>query len=317
MYCLQTKKGTDTNIIVMGQLVNELFYSPIRVAVDQEIRNIIVTQVDDESLRANLLYHFHLDTDVKPTLEFSKRLRAYLCYLFAQESSVPLNEIVPLATTVELLHNSTLAIDDIQDNSDCRCDRDSLWRRVGIPSALNAAYFLGLYSLQYYQEKRREYNYFDHTTLITHFIERLLCGQQKDLDSDKIEKTIENYHAIVYGKTGALLNMACVLGNMPFSYNATNSQLIKDFANSLAVCYQILDDLNDIKNGLTIDESNVCNFINKDNRSDIQIMQEIERMMKLEMNKVFIFIQKFHVIGVLRTNIVDVFIDDLLNSKIV
>lgn len=297
----------------MKQIVNELFYSPIRIAVDKEIRRIILTQVDDESLRANLIYHFHLDTDVKPTMEFSKRLRAYLCYLFAQESSIPLDEIVPLATTVELLHNSTLAIDDIQDKGESRCGRDSLWKRVGIPSALNAAYFLGLYSLQYYQEKRMQFNYYDHTTCISQFIERLLCGQQKDLDSYKIEKTIDNYCAIACGKTGALLNMACVLGSMPYSYSAEIAQLIAEFANSLAFCYQILDDLYDIKKGFILDTSNIYYFVKKEDLSKEQAIMEIERIKKQGMYKMSKAIQKLHSSGILRTNKVDEIINELIN----
>ncbi len=298
----------------MRQLINDLFYSPIRVAVDKEIKRVIATQVSDESLRVNLLYHFHLDEEVKPTLEFSKRLRAYLCYLFAQESCIPLEKVVPLATTMELLHNSTLAVDDIQDKSDSRCGRASLWRKVGIPSALNAAYFLGLYSLQYYQEKRREYGYYDHTALITRFIERLLCGQQKDLDSGEVEKTIENYYAISYGKTGALLNMACLFGCMPYSYDEENSRLITEFSNSLAVCYQILDDFNDIKNGLSLDPSNIYYFVRRSDWSDERVTKEIEFFLRREKLKVASCIQKLHRAGVLKTDRVNAFVNGLLNT---
>ncbi len=294
----------------MGKLVNELFYSPLRVAVDQELRRIIMTQVDDESLRANLLYHFHLDADVKPTMEFSKRLRAYLCYLFAQESELQFDKIVPLATTMELLHNSTLAIDDVQDRGESRCGRDSLWKKAGIPSALNAAYFLGLYSLQYYQEKRKILNFYDHTTIITQFITRLLCGQQKDLDSSRIEKTKSNYYEIAYGKTGALFNMACLLGSMPYSYSFEKSQIISEFANSLAVCYQILDDLNDIKKGVQLDPSNIYYFVKMNN---LPVMQEIERLLNFETSKVIVHLQNLHSVGVLKTNKVDEFINILFS----
>lgn len=294
------------------QLVNELFYSPIRIAVDWEIRRVIMTHVEDKSLQSNLLYHFHLDEEVKPSLEFSKRLRAYLCYLFAQESAIPFDEIVPLATTMELLHNSTLAIDDIQDNGISRCGRDSLWIRVGRASAINAAYFLGLYSMQYYQEKRRQFNYYDYTTCITQFIERLLCGQQKDLDSDKIDKTVENYRAIVYGKTGALLNMACLLGSMPYSYCAETALLITEFANSLAICYQILDDLNDVKKDLTLDQSNIYFFVKKSGQTDKQIIQEIDRIREMEAIKLMKNIHHLHVVGILKTNSVDQFVNELI-----
>lgn len=295
----------------MGRLINELFNAPIRIAVDQEIRNIITTQVYDASLQTNLLYHLHLDVEVEPTMEFSKRLRAYLCYLFAQESLVSLDEIVPLATTLELLHNSTLAIDDIQDNSENRCGRESLWKKVGIPSALNAAYFLGLYSLQYYQEKRRLFNYFDYTDVITQFIERLLCGQQMDLDSAKIENSLDNYFAIAHGKTGALLNMACLLGSMPYSYSKKNSNVITEFANSLSVCYQIFDDLNDIKKGVPLDTSNIYFFVRNNNEP---VMKEIESILAIEIDKVKECIKKLHLVGVLRTNKIDIFINDLLNT---
>ena len=297
----------------MGLLLNELFSSPIRKAVDQEIKRVIETQIENESLQTNLLYHFHFDEEVKPTLEFSKRLRAYLCYLFARESATPFEEVVPLATTVELLHNSTLAIDDIQDNSEYRCGRFSLWKKVGIPSAINAAYFLGLYAIQYYQEKMREYNYYDYTTQLTRFIERLLCGQQMDLDSNKIERTNENYYAIAYGKTGALLNMACLFGSMPYSYNEEKAFLIGEFANSLAVCYQILDDLNDIKKCLPLDPSNIYYFVRHINRSDSIVVQGIEGVMEREKCKMLEIVQQLHIIGVLRTNKVDWFVKELLS----
>lgn len=295
----------------MGLLLNELFSSPIRKAVDQEIKRVIETQIENESLQTNLLYHFHLDEEVKPTLEFSKRLRAYLCYLFAQESAFPIEEIVPLATTVELLHNSTLAVDDIQDNSEYRCGRFSLWKKVGIPSAVNAAYFLGLYSLQYYQEKRREYGYYDYSAQMTRFIERLLCGQQKDLDSNKIEKTIDNYYAIAYGKTGALLNMACLFGSMPYSCNKDKTILITEFANSLAVCYQILDDLNDVKKSLPLDSSNICYFVKNNNQIDCQIVHRIERIMDLEWVKLSEIVRRLHYVGILKTKITDGFLYEL------
>ena len=299
----------------MGQLVEDLFTSPIRAAVDHEIKEIIKTRVDDKVLQENLLYHFHFDEELKPTMEFSKRLRAYLCYLFAQESAIPFEATVPLATTLELLHNSTLAIDDIQDNSECRCGRDSLWKKIGIPSAINAAYFLGLFSLQYYQEKRREYNYYDYTMQITRFIERLLCGQQKDLDSGKIEKTVDNYYAIAWGKTGALMNMACLLGSMPYSYNEDHSRLISEFANSLAVCYQILDDLNDVKKGLPLDSSNIYYFVRNDNNmSKSQAIREIDRIMNVQMCNMTDCVQRLHISGVLRTKKVELFINKLFDT---
>lgn len=297
----------------MNFLLHDLFSSQIRKAVDQEVRKIIDTQIENETLQANLLYHFHLDVEVKPTIEFSKRLRAYLCYLFAQESDIPFENVVPLATTIELLHNSTLAIDDIQDNSAYRCGRASLWKKVGIPPAINAAYFLGLYALQYYQEKMREYNYYDYTTQLTQFIERLLCGQQMDLDSNRIEKTMENYYAIAYGKTGALLNMACLFGSMPYSYNENKSILIKEFANSLAVCYQILDDLNDVKKSLPLDSSNICYFVNDINQSDCQIVHKVEKIQDMESVKLSDIIRRLHEVGVLKTEILDKFIFELLN----
>ena len=146
---------------------------------------------------------------------------------------------------------------------------------------------------------------------MTRFIERLLCGQQKDLDSNKIEKTIDNYYAIAYGKTGALLNMACLFGSMPYSYNKDKTILITEFANSLAVCYQILDDLNDVKKSLPLDSSNICYFVKDNNQIDCQIVHRIERIMDLEWVKLSEIVRRLHYVGILKTKITDGFLNEL------
>jgi geranylgeranyl pyrophosphate synthase len=251
-------------------ILEELFFSTKRQLVDNELKRVVNNYISDTQLRDNILYHLCLDSNsTSPTLEHSKRLRAYLCLLFAEESGHNISDIVPLAVTVELLHNSTLLIDDIQDNDILRCGKTALWIKVGIADSINAAYFLGLFSQSYLNLQRLEYGYFDYSTLFAQSISRLISGQQKDINSLSNEnKSIESYYEISIGKTGALLNMACCFGSFPMEFNKIKSELIKEFADLFSVAYQIFDDLSDLNNYLIsdknkIDKSNIYYYVSK------------------------------------------------------
>ena len=260
MHPFKNKFLMDLNVI------NELFLSEKRQIVDAELKKIVNKYVSSSQLRDNILYHLCLDKDISPTLEHSKRLRPYLCLLFAEEAGHKIVDIVPLAVTVELLHNSTLIVDDIQDNSSMRCGKLALWKKEGLADALNASYFLGLFSQQYFDLQKQKYGYFDYSELFADTTDSLISGQQLDINANAIEnKNLNSYCEIAKGKTGALLNLCFHLGSMPYNYNQQTSVLVKEFADLFSYAYQILDDLNDLQKYLSsdnieLDSSNIFYF---------------------------------------------------------
>jgi geranylgeranyl pyrophosphate synthase len=303
-------------------ILNELFLSEKRQLVDKELKRIANEHVNNSQLRDNILYHLCLDEDIKPTLEHSKRLRAYLCLLFAEEAGHNIADIVPLAVVVELLHNSTLVIDDIQDNSPMRCGKTALWQKVGLANAINASYFLGLFSQSYFEIQRQKYGYWNYSNIFVKTVNKLISGQQTDINADAIKnKTVETYFEIAKGKTGALLNLTCHFGCMPYDYNQKKMELLTEFADIFACTYQIFDDLNDLNGYLQdkkaiLDSSNIYYFVSNNQTLSKQTIKEtipeiIEYKNRLLLN-IFQCIDLFKDNKIITTNKLQLIINDIL-----
>ena len=78
---------------------------------------------------------------------WGKMMRPSICLATAQAFGAPLEQAVPAAVSIELLHNSLLIHDDIEDESDERRGAPTLHKLHGLPLALNAGSALGLLSL--------------------------------------------------------------------------------------------------------------------------------------------------------------------------
>jgi geranylgeranyl pyrophosphate synthase len=260
--------------------LQELFFSKKRQLVDYELKRIANNCISNPQLSENILYHLCLNENIAPTMEHSKRLRAYLCLLFAEGAGYEISDIVPLAVTVELLHNSTLIIDDIQDNGAIRCGKKALWKKAGLANALNASYFLGLFSQSYFATQKQKYGYYDYSQLFAETTDKLISGQQSDINAYDIEnKNLDAYCEIAKGKTGALINLCIHFGCMPYVYNQQTSTLLKEFADLFACAYQILDDLSDLQkymsaNQAVLDSSNIFYFTSSTPMLSKQIVKE-------------------------------------------
>ncbi|RYZ02015.1 MAG: polyprenyl synthetase family protein [Myxococcales bacterium] len=78
---------------------------------------------------------------------WGKMMRPSICLATAQAFGARLETALPSAASIELLHNSLLIHDDIEDQSDERRGLPTLHRLHGLPLALNAGSALSLMSL--------------------------------------------------------------------------------------------------------------------------------------------------------------------------
>ncbi len=67
-----------------------------------------------------------------------KRIRPLLTLLTCACIRDDWRQAAPAAAAIELLHNFSLIHDDIQDNSPTRRGRTTLWKKVGMPLAINS-----------------------------------------------------------------------------------------------------------------------------------------------------------------------------------
>ncbi|MGH9676327.1 MAG: polyprenyl synthetase family protein [Candidatus Acidiferrum sp.] len=77
-----------------------------------------------------------------------KMLRSSLCIAMARAAGAKLEDAIPSAASVELLHNALLVHDDIEDASDKRRGAPTLHVLHGMPLAINAGDAMGLLSLR-------------------------------------------------------------------------------------------------------------------------------------------------------------------------
>jgi geranylgeranyl diphosphate synthase type II len=77
-----------------------------------------------------------------------KMIRSSLCIAAARSLGASVEEALPSAVAIELMHNALLVHDDIEDASDERRGTPTLHALHGIPLAINAGDALGLLSLR-------------------------------------------------------------------------------------------------------------------------------------------------------------------------
>ena len=88
------------------------------------------------------MLHYHLgwaNEHFQPIqVSSGKRIRPMLCLLACQAAQGDPTQAVPAAAGIELLHNFSLIHDDIEDKSQTRRGRPSVWALWDIPQAINS-----------------------------------------------------------------------------------------------------------------------------------------------------------------------------------
>ena len=179
-----------------------------------------------------------------------KRIRPSL--LFAAYDLFP-SEADPIAAAVaiERLHTYTLIHDDLPsiDDSELRRGRPSCHAQFDEATAVLAGDALLTYSFQLLARK-----YSDHPTLATYLIaeladasgsERLIGGQQEDIENEAKPLEASTLRFIHENKTAALLTAALKMGLAFSQPGETQIQHMQDAGYHLGLSFQIVDDILD------------------------------------------------------------------------
>ena len=179
-----------------------------------------------------------------------KRIRPVLLFaasdLFTYEA-----DPTAAAVAIECLHTYTLIHDDLPsiDNSYLRRGRPSCHAKFDEATAVLAGDALLTYA---FQLLAREYT--DHPTLATRLIteladasgsERLIGGQQEDIENEAKPIDAETLRYIHENKTAALLTAALKMGLAFSQPNKTQTQHMQDAGYHLGLSFQIIDDMLD------------------------------------------------------------------------
>ena len=176
-----------------------------------------------------------------------KSWRSALCLLTAQAFGVPMSQVTPLAVSCELLHNASLIIDDVEDNSEIARGKAAVHVLFGPELTINAGCYLYFMAQMAMEEpdlspelKLKLPEIYNKELLAMHL------GQSLDLQWSRMPgymPSYEQYMQMSASKTGALVRLALRLGataaNCP---EATISKLM-ELGDYLGAAFQIHDDL--------------------------------------------------------------------------
>ncbi|XP_015218301.1 geranylgeranyl pyrophosphate synthase isoform X2 [Lepisosteus oculatus] len=152
----------------------------------------------------------------------------------------------------EMLHNASLLIDDIEDNSKLRRGFPVAHSIYGIPSVINSAnyvYFLGL-------EKVLTLEHPEAVQVFTRQLLELHRGQGLEIywRDTYTCPTEQEYQQMVLQKTGGLFGLAVGLMQLFSSYQRD----LKPLLNTMGLFFQILDDYANLRSKVYSENKSFC-----------------------------------------------------------
>ena len=205
------------------------------------------SRVSDEKSSALAAAAYHLDGG-------GQRVRAKLALQAGLALALSPSDCITIATAVELLHNASLVHDDIQDRDEVRRDKQAVWVRFGVNTAICTGDLLlsAAYAALCKIGNPRALPAM--LSLVHERTATAIDGQCADLTAslDCVIDTasgIARYQRIAIAKSGALLCLPIELalvasGHEDYLHHARHA------VEAFAIGYQIVDDLNDVQSDL-------------------------------------------------------------------
>ncbi|CAI1762684.1 hypothetical protein SEUBUCD646_0P02150 [Saccharomyces eubayanus] len=215
----------------------------MEVQIDELINNDPVWSSQNETLISKPYNHILL----KP----GKNFRLNLILQINRILNLPEDQLAIISQLIEFLHNSSLLIDDIEDNAPLRRGQTTSHLIFGIPSTINTANYMYFKAMQLVSQLTAEPLLYH--KLMTIFNEELINlhrGQGLDIYwrdfLPEIIPTQEMYLNMVMNKTGGLFRLTLRLMET-LSPSSHHGHSLVPFINLLGMIYQIRDDYLNLK----------------------------------------------------------------------
>ncbi|MAT41069.1 MAG: polyprenyl synthetase [Anaerolineaceae bacterium] len=217
-------------------------------AVENTLKDSVNQQIPEryEGVHEMMVYHLGWENNGNESTVQGKRIRPLMVLLSTALFQPDWKVALPAAAAVELLHNFSLIHDDIEDHSELRRGRKTLWRIWGVPQAINtgdAMFTLSQVSLLNLANFVSAQITLESMQLFNKTCIELTGGQYLDM-SFETQDTIstESYFHMISGKTAALLSASAELGAIISDTKPNNRSALRNFGSSLGLAFQIWDD---------------------------------------------------------------------------
>ena len=151
------------------------------------------------------------------------------------------------AAAIELIHNFSLVHDDIQDNSDKRRGRNTVWVNWGAPMAINVGDALFVIANQAILDLAEYYLaevVIKAAGILNNNCLDLTSGQFLDMSyEERNDLGIDEYWPMVGGKTSALLAACTHIGALLGNASEAEQEAYRLFGWHLGLAFQVQDDI--------------------------------------------------------------------------
>ena len=152
-----------------------------------------------------------------------------------------------IAASIELVHNFSLVHDDIQDNSELRRGRKTVWTQWGSPMAINVGDALFVIANQAVIDLREHYPaemVVQAAGILNDFCLDLTRGQFLDMSyEERNDLVMDDYWPMIGGKTSALLSACTQIGALLGYAKEDKIELYRQFGYNLGLAFQVQDDI--------------------------------------------------------------------------
>jgi geranylgeranyl diphosphate synthase type I len=177
-----------------------------------------------------------------------KMLRPALVLLACEAVGGDPERAMPAAVAVELLHNFSLIHDDIEDGSDTRHGRTTLWKLIGVPQAINAGDGLFVIAQRTLLDLAGVGVAPERVLMTSRMLNDAciaLCeGQHDDLAFEERTRVSQaEYEAMIAGKTAALIGACTGIGAIAGGADDATVAAMALCGIRLGMAFQIQDDV--------------------------------------------------------------------------
>ncbi|QSG13278.1 Geranylgeranyl pyrophosphate synthase [Halapricum desulfuricans] len=188
----------------------------------------VVERVEPDALGAQLEH---------VVLAGGKRVRPIVTVLVCEALGGDTEDALEFAVGIELVHNASLVIDDIIDESDLRRGSESAWAAFGHGSAIIASDGLLGEAFDLFSSDERAMR------VVSKAMVELGEGEASELVAQPTSE--EEYMRLARRKTGALFRAAAELGAIAADADPYAVEAAGDYAERVGVAFQMRDDVLD------------------------------------------------------------------------
>jgi geranylgeranyl diphosphate synthase type I len=218
---------------------------PIELELQRQVARLDAPRT--KKFHEMLTYHMGWSGEGAGAEATGKRIRPILALLTTAACGADWQPALPAAAGIELVHNFSLAHDDIQDNSPKRRGRDTAWVKWGAPMAINVGDALFVMSSRAIMDLKNDFPaevVVEAAEILHDTCLDLTRGQYLDMAyEERSDLRVEDYWHMISGKTAALISACCQLGALLGGADDPTQETYRSFGHYLGLAFQVQDDI--------------------------------------------------------------------------